>query len=184
METFFIIVAVLAGYGIPIYLGVQSWRNGYRDWVWALVLVTFGILGILGIVISSTENEDANLQIMAGIGIACLLGFYITTWVKTKNPLANSLYCPECGKPSKVRQKVFQDQATGKKVQSPLIGIISFIGGLACIVLFFIGVGIATLVLGIPLLGVGINSFRRSVTQKLEYKCTECDNIFLSEIPI
>ena len=181
MEALWTILAVVVGYGIPIYLGVQAWRNGHRDWVWSIILATFGILGIMGIWLSSMDIQEGDYKVVVGVivAFACLLAFYIIAWVKTKMPLATPVECLKCGKPSKARQRLFQDQVTGKKVQSPLIGTISLVCGLACIILFFMGGGIATLVLGIPLAGIGINAIRRSTTQKMEFKCTICGNIFI-----
>jgi hypothetical protein len=124
MEIVYILIAAVVGYGIPIYIGVQSWRNGHREWVWATILVTFGIYGIMGIWVFRKDIKEGDLGVVVGLlaGFACLLAFYILAWVKTRKPLAIPIGCPKCGKSSKVRQRVIRDQMTGKNVQSRLLG--------------------------------------------------------------
>jgi predicted MFS family arabinose efflux permease len=133
METTLILIAVFAGYGIPIYIGVQAWRNGHREWVLALILATFGILGLMGIIVSSRNIEKGDTGVLLSViaGVACLLAVYIIAWLKTRKLLAVPIECPKCGKPSKARKLVTLDKITGKKVQSRLIGTISLIFGIS-----------------------------------------------------
>jgi uncharacterized membrane protein HdeD (DUF308 family) len=181
MEPLVIIIVAVVTYGIPIYLGVRAWRNGHRDWVWSIILATFGILGIMGVFISTREMQEGDYiaDAIVALCFACLLAFYIITWVKTRKPLAAPIACPSCGKPSKVRQRIRYDQITGKKILSRVLGTISLIFGLATIILLFMGGGVIPLVAGIPAIGVGIQSFIRPTTQKLEYKCTGCRHKFI-----
>jgi len=195
METILMLMMFLGLFVLPIYVAVRAWRRGYREWAQAILISWVGMA--LGVFV--TSRFFAAGSVMAQISGVIFALFpplvSIIAWTKTKEPLAVSVDCLECGSPSKAIRRVSLNQLTGEIVSSEFVGIIWLVIGITCVV-----IAIMLLVFGLtwkgpgdlpsPIVGsgllfvAGIIIVRHgrdillkrpaNLIQKVEYKCTEC----------